>query len=103
MSDLAQTGRTADGTDWAASALAPNSSLPSPLSSGLLARILPGMVGREYGLDTLCVYLAIARTALLDLVVALGLPTPHDRAHRRAGGRNPCSTAPGRPDRDACS
>ena len=61
-----------------------------PVSSRVdLARILPGMVARGHGLDTLCLYLSIARTALLDLVVALGLPTPHDRAHRRAGGRNP--------------
>ena len=55
----------------------------------LMSRILPGMVSRGHGLDTLCLYLAIARTALLDLVVALGLPTPHDRAHRRTGNRNP--------------
>jgi len=49
------------------------------------------MVARGHGLDTLCLYLAIARTALLDLIVSMGLATPHDRAHRRAGGRNPWS------------
>jgi hypothetical protein len=45
------------------------------------------MVGRGLGLETLCLYLAIARVALLDLIVALGLPTPPDRPHRRATGR----------------
>ena len=89
MSILASRVQQAGGADWPASA--PASSVPPPgsVAVGLLAGILPGMVGRGHGLDTLCLYLAIARTALLDLIVALGLPTPHGRAHRRAGGRTP--------------
>lgn len=47
------------------------------------------MVARGHGLETLCLCLAIAQTALLDFIVALGLPTPCDRPHRRGGGRNP--------------
>ena len=77
------------GADWPASAPASSTPPPAPVAIGLLAGILPGMVGRGHGLDTLCLYLAIARTALLDFIVALGLPTPHGRAHRRAGGRTP--------------
>ena len=94
MSGLAHGKLEAGGPDWAATAAtaaAPPASPPCPPSDGLLACILPGMVGRGYGLETLCLYLAVARTALLDLIVVLGLPTPHDRAHRRAGGRNPWS------------
>jgi hypothetical protein len=49
------------------------------------------MVARGHGIETLCLYLALARGALLNFIVALGLPTPHDRPHRRAGGRTPWS------------
>ena len=89
MSRLAQQVREAERANWPASAPASSASPPAPVAGGLLARILPGMAGRGHGLETLCLYLAIARTALLDFIVALGLPTPHDRAHRRAGGRTP--------------
>jgi hypothetical protein len=89
MSGVRASQERGEGPGWSAFRPAPATSSPAPGPGGLLARILPGMVGRGHGLDTLCLYLAIARTALLDLVVALGLPTPHDRAHRRAGGRNP--------------
>ncbi len=91
MSGLAHGKLEAGRSDRAASAAAPPDSPSCPPSDGLLARILPGMVGRGYGLETLCLYLAVARTALLELIVVLGLPTPHGRAHRRPGGRNPWS------------
>lgn len=58
-----------------------------------LRRILPGMVARGLGIDDLCLYLGLARTALLRLVVDLDLPTPHDRPVRKPGGRNPWSFA----------
>ena len=86
--------RREDGEAGRAAASATPAKQPSvPVSSVriLLARVLPSMVARGHGLDTLCLYLAIARVALLDLVVALGLSTPHDRPHRKAGGRNPWS------------
>jgi len=47
------------------------------------------MVARGHGVETLCLYLKLAQAVLFDMIVALGLPTPHDRAHRRAGGKNP--------------
>ena len=51
------------------------------------------MVARGHGIDALCLYLGIARTALLDLLVELDLPTTHDRPMRKPGGRNPWSFA----------
>lgn len=46
------------------------------------------MVARGHGLETLALYLALARGLLLDLIVSLGLPTPADRPHRRPSGRH---------------
>ncbi len=66
------------------------SSAPVPK---LLQRILPGMVARGHGIDALCHYLDLARTVLLDLLVELDLPMPHDRPLRKPGGRNPWSFA----------
>jgi len=79
---------------------------PSPLPCGtdpnrsaswsipdLLRRVLPGMVARGHGIDALSLYLGLARTVLLDLIVELDLPTPHDRPLRRPGGRNPWTFA----------
>lgn len=62
-------------------------------TSDLLQRILPGMVARGHGIDALSLYLGLARTVLLDLVVELDLPTPHDRPLRKPGGRNPWTFA----------
>ncbi len=59
----------------------------------LLRRVLPGMVARGHGIDALSLYLGLARTALLDLIVELDLPTPHDRPLRKPGGRNPWTFA----------
>ena len=56
---------------------------------GPIARALPGMIARGHGLETLCLYLAVTEAVLLNLVVALALPTPHNRPHRRPSGRNP--------------
>jgi len=78
--------------------------LPSPTSTDpnrsaswsipdLLRRVLPGMVARGHGIDALSLYLGLARTVLLDLVVELDLPTPQDRPLRRPGGRNPWTFA----------
>ena len=51
------------------------------------------MVARDHGVDALSLYLDLARTALLDLIVELDLPTPHDRPLRKPGGRNPWTFA----------
>ena len=59
----------------------------------LLRRVLPGMVARGHGIEALSLYLGLARTTLLDLVVELDLPTPHDRPLRKPGGRNPWTFA----------
>ena len=53
--------------------------------------ILCGMVAAGLGIDALSLYLGLTRTGLLDRVAALGLPTPHDRPMRRAGGKTPWS------------
>ncbi len=47
------------------------------------------MVAKGHGIELLCLYLGLARIALLDLVVDLDLSTPHDRPLRKPGGRNP--------------
>lgn len=67
----------------------PHSPKPPMLLPRLVACVLPGMVARGLGVETLCLYLAISQALLFDTVVSLGLPTPHDRPHRRAYGRNP--------------
>lgn len=56
---------------------------PSPLE-----RALPGMVARGHGIETLCLYLRLDQSALFELVVTLGLPTPPNKAHRTATARN---------------
>jgi len=68
----------------------PRSPAPTP---HLLQRILPGMAARGHGIEALCLYLDLARTALLDLLVELDLPAPHDRPLRKPGGRNPWTLA----------
>jgi len=65
---------------------------PRPVSD-LLQRVLRGMVARGHGIDALSLYLGLARTVLLDLIVELDLPTPHDRPLRKPGGRNPWTFA----------
>jgi hypothetical protein len=56
-------------------------------------RLLTGMVEAGLGIPALCLYLTLSESDLLARVVALGLPTPHDRPIRRAGGRNPWTAA----------
>ncbi len=53
--------------------------------------ILCGMVAAGLGIEGLSLYLGLTRTGLLDRLAFLGLPTPHDRPMRRAGGKNPWS------------
>jgi len=65
---------------------------PRP-ASALLQRVLPSMVARGHGIDALSLYLGLARTVLLALIVELDLPTPHDRPLRKPGGRNPWTFA----------
>ena len=61
------------------------------MQAGVLSRALIGMAARGHGIDFLCLCLGLARTALLDMIVELGLPTPHDSPLRRPCGRNPWS------------
>ena len=70
----------------------PHSSASCTIPS-LLRRVVPSMVARGHGIDALSLYLGLARTALLDLIVELDLPTPHDRPLRKPGGRNPWTFA----------
>jgi len=63
--------------------------LPPAAAPTVARRVLTGMVAKGHGIELLCLYLGLARTALLDLVVDLHLPTPHDRPLRKPGGRNP--------------
>ena len=51
--------------------------------------LLRGMVAAGQGLQAIIDYLDLSRTALEEHIVRLGLPMPHDRARRRACGRNP--------------
>ena len=84
-------GNTGRGTTAQPAAAARVASVARPLSNGtppLAQHALPGMVARGHGVETLCLYLKLARAVLFDAIVSLGLPTPHDRAHRWAGGRN---------------
>lgn len=46
------------------------------------------MVRMGHGLEAICAYLAVGTEAILERVVELGLPTPHDRPMRRSGHRN---------------
>jgi hypothetical protein len=55
--------------------------------------VLAGMVARGLGIAAICLYLDLSQAALLDRVVELDLPTPHDRPLRKPGGRNPWSLA----------
>lgn len=61
---------------------------PSGPASSPIERALTGMVARGHGIETLCRYLRLAPSALFDLIITLGLPTPDDRAHRITGARN---------------
>lgn len=61
------------------------------MQAAVLSRALVGMATRGHGIDFLCLCLGLARTALLDRIVELGLPTPHDRPLRQPCGRNPWS------------
>jgi hypothetical protein len=48
--------------------------------------LLSGMLAQGHGIDALCLFLALTRDRIFDLIVQLDLPTPHDRPLRRSGG-----------------
>ena len=54
--------------------------------------VLAGMVAAGLGAEAISLYLGLARTALGERLVELGLPAPHDRPLRRTGGRHSWST-----------
>lgn len=64
-----------------------------PPARDLAPRLLPGMVAAGHGVEFLCGFFGLVRAVLLDLVVELDLPTPHDRPLRKPGGRNPWGLA----------
>ena len=49
--------------------------------------LLRGMVAAGQGIQAILDYLGLSRMALEAHIVRLGLPMPHDRPRRRAGGR----------------
>ncbi len=51
--------------------------------------LLRGMVAAGHGIQAILDYLGLSRMALEAHIVRLGLPMPHDRPRRRAGGRHP--------------
>lgn len=52
-----------------------------------LDHVLAGMLAAGLGVEALCVYLDLARQALFERILALGLALPHDRPLRRRGGK----------------
>ena len=51
--------------------------------------LLRGMVAAGQGIQAILDYLGLSRMALEAHIVRLGLPMPHDRPRRRAGGPHP--------------
>ena len=49
-------------------------------------RVLHGLVERGHGLDAISTFLRVEREEVLDRVIRLDLPTPHDRPMRRSSG-----------------
>lgn len=66
----------------------PGSSAGWSLSLAQYRQVIPGMLAEGHGIQALCLFLTLTRDALLDLVVQLDLPTPHDRPVRRSGGKH---------------
>ena len=66
----------------------PENQAAGPFSATQYRQLLTGMLGRGLGIDALCLFLALTRDVLLDLVVQFDLPTPHDRPIRRTGHRH---------------
>jgi hypothetical protein len=57
-----------------------------PFSAAQYRSLLASMLAQGHGIQALCLFLSLTRGALLDLVVHLDLPTPHDRPMRKSGG-----------------
>ena len=70
------------GAGWLFSFAAAAVSLP-------IDALLRGMVAAGQGFHAILDYLGLSRMALEAHIVRLGLPMPHERLRRRAGGRNP--------------
>ena len=61
-------------------------SVSSDRASATYRRLVAALVDRGHGIEALCFFLALAREALIELVVQLDLPTPADVAFRPRGG-----------------
>lgn len=62
---------------------------PAPKGVTAHDHVLKGMVAAGHGIEAICFFLGLTRDALLDRIVALDLPTPHERAMRRPCGKRP--------------
>ena len=81
---LAQEGQFEDGAT-----AAPPGLLLSLATIALVSfdHVLAGMVRAGQGIEAICCFLGLARTALDEHVVRLGLSRPHDRPLRKPGPR----------------
>jgi hypothetical protein len=57
-----------------------------PFSTAQYRLLVSGMLSQGHGVQALCLFLSLTRDVLLDLIVRLDLPTPHDRPLRKVGG-----------------
>jgi hypothetical protein len=57
-----------------------------PFSTTQYRLLLSGMLSQGHGVQALCLFLSLTRDVLLDLIVHLDLPMPHDRPLRKVGG-----------------
>src|ERR1700712_5136102 len=48
--------------------------------------VLRGLVGRGHGLDAISTFLRLGREDVMEWVVRMDLPTPHNRPMRRISG-----------------
>ena len=88
MSGLVRNVSQSSPTRLVARAGMPSTIRPAGASPSPIERALPGMIARGHGIESLCLYLGLAPSALFERVVALGLPTPSDKAHRTTAARN---------------
>lgn len=85
---LQELSSSTDRPRWATLFIAPLAQALSPID-----HVLAGMVAAGQGLEAIGLYLGMARDALFDRIVALGLATPHDRPMRPPAGKRPWQVA----------
>ena len=65
---------------------APTDASPPERTTFRNEAVLRGMVARGHGLEAISAYLQQSPEEILDTVVRLDLPTPHDRPLRQSSG-----------------